>query len=228
MPISAATWFRPGMPVPARTPASPSGREVLVGGGAPSSPSPAGGPDRFEPTTDRRLAERDAFPVPTIQARSTAPAGGLELFIQTPDDQTVVGVVSLRYRAKNWWVPGAYLPDVLQRDGWFLRSFVYNPVPEQVGPNLYRVAVKPGWYARLCGAELQPDNFASEIQLRRTSNQGEREAYIGLVPDLSHSSASSTATIPAQTPDDMSIPQGTAAIAGARGASSTINIEWPR
>lgn len=229
MPVSAASPSRPGLFSPSRAPSSPPARDASSGGEPLSGPAPARGPDRFEVVPDRRLAERDATAVAAVHARSTAPAGGLEFFLQMPDAQTVPVSVEMRDIAKRWWIPGALVPDVLQRTGWHPRAFFHHPVPEQVGPNLYRVQVKRSWFARLCGAELMPDPWVHTLRLERAEAGGVSHAAVTLAPDLRSSSASSTCALPAgATGSEYEPLRCTAAIAGARGASSTLQIEWPR
>lgn len=100
MPVPAAILPRAGALFgprdAARPPAGEDAPGGVSGGAALAGPTPARGPDRFEARPERRLAPRDPPPVARVHARSGAPAGGLEFFIQTPDAQTVPVAVEMR------------------------------------------------------------------------------------------------------------------------------------
>lgn len=233
MPVPAAILPRAGALFgprdAARPPAGEGAQGGVSGGAALAGPTPARGPDRFEAHPERRLAPRDPPPVARVHARSGAPAGGLEFFIQTPDAQTVPVAVEMRDLAKRWWVPGAVVPDVLQGTGFHPRAFFHRAVPEQVGPNLYRVQIKRGWFARLCGAELMPHPGVHSLRLERTSGGDTHHALVSLAPNPGASRGSSTCALPAGARGSEYDPvRCTAPIAGGRGASSTLQIDWPR
>lgn len=154
---------------------------------------------------------------------------GPEFLLEMPDTNTVPVAAELRDVATRWWVPGAMVPDVLQRTGWFPRAFHRQVVPEQVAPNTYRVRVERGWFARLCGAQLQAEPGVNVVRVVRTTASGTEHANINLAPDARRTSASSTCALPAGVAGTEYDPVTCSApVASGSGASSTVRLEWPR
>lgn len=165
-----------------------------------------------------------------LLAQQTARQGnGLEILLTMPDAQTVPVSAELRDVATRWWVPGALVPDVLQRTGFFPRTFSRTVVPEQVAPNVYRIKVERGWYARLCGAQLQPDAGVNAVRVVRSTATGSEHALVQLAPDAARSNVTSTCAVPGGGPATEGEPATcTAIVAGSPGASSTVQLAWPR
>ncbi|MBM4280275.1 MAG: hypothetical protein FJ137_05800 [Deltaproteobacteria bacterium] len=154
---------------------------------------------------------------------------GPELLLEMPDANTVPVAAELRDVATRWWVPGAIVPDVLQRTGWFPRAFHQQVVPEQIGPNTYRVRVERSWFARLCGAQLQADAGVNWVRVMRTTASGTEHANINLAPDARRTTGSFTCALPpGATGTEYNPVICTAPMASGRGASSTVRLEWPR
>jgi hypothetical protein len=196
---------------------------------AGAAPTPVAGPaDRFE-----RPAAVGGRPRPPESVALGQTAGtrrhAAEIVIDMPDDQTVPVAVQLRDVATRWWVPGAVVPDVLQRTGFFPRAFFHDLVPEKIGPNQYRVRLERGWFARLCGAQLHRDPGVNVVTVQRNRASGPEQLVVQLEPDPSQTRASSTCSVPAGATGDLSNPLVcTVPLAAGRGASTTIRLDWPR
>lgn len=213
MPAPIAAGIRPAVFVP-RTPSTPGLPAARPVAGPPAAPTP--------------LRVANATGVAPV-ASSATPRPGLELTLEMPDATTRPLTVELRDVATRWWVPGAVVPDVLQRTGWFPRTFPHTLVPEQLGPTTWRVRLERGWYARLCGAELTSAVGPNVVTVARDSASGPNRANVLLAPARNTATTSASCSLPAGNVGTEHDPLTcTASVAGAPSARATVRLDWPR